>query len=179
MSEQAWHEQGLRDAALAGDAQAWRVLVEKHQEAVRRYLGWRLGGCIATLDDLAQESWLIAARSLRKFAPGRGTFQHWLFGIAANICRNHLRTRRRSRQRPYPQDHEPAEESPEDQRASRVADALAELPDHYERLLRAKYFEGASVECIAHSEKQTAKAIESLLTRARTAFRELYEKNSP
>lgn len=179
MSEQAWHEQGLRDAALAGDAQAWRVLVEQHQAAVRRYLAWRLGGCVATLDDLAQESWLIAARSLRKFAPARGAFQHWLFGIVGNVCRNHLRTRRRSRQRPYLQGHEPAEESREDQRAHRVADALAALPDHYERLLRAKYFEGASVECIAQSEKQTAKAIESLLTRARAAFRELFEKDSP
>ncbi|HQR09476.1 MAG TPA: RNA polymerase sigma factor [Gemmatales bacterium] len=179
MSEQAWHEQGLRDAALAGDAEAWRVLVEKHQAAVRRYLAWRLGGCVATLDDLAQESWLIAARSLRKFAPSRGTFQHWLFGIAANVCRNHLRSRRRSKQRPLPDGHEPSEKKAEDQQAERVADALAELPDHYERLLRTKYFEGASVECIAESEKQSAKAIESLLTRARTAFRELYEKDSP
>ena len=179
MSEQAWNEQGLRDAALAGDAQAWRVLVEQHQMAVRRYLAWRLGGCVAMLDDLSQESWLIAARSLRKFTPARGTFQHWLFGIAANVCRNHLRARRRSKQRPYPQDHEPAEKSPEDQRANRVADALAELPDHYERLLRAKYFEGTSVEGIAQSERQTAKAIESLLTRARAAFRELYDKDSP
>lgn len=179
MSEQAWYEQGLRDAALAGDAEAWRVLVEQHQDAVRRYLAWRLGGCIASLDDLTQESWLIAARSMRKFAPSRGTFQHWLFGIAANVCRNHLRTRRRSTQLPYPQDLEPAEQSNDDQRAHRVADALTLLPEHYERLLRAKYFEGASVECIACTEKQTAKAIESMLTRARAAFRELYEKDSP
>ena len=73
MSEQAWHEQGLRDAALTGDAEAWRFLVNHHQEAVRRYLAWRLGGSVAMLDDLAQESWLIAARSLRKFAPDRST----------------------------------------------------------------------------------------------------------
>lgn len=179
MSEQAWHEQGLRDAALAGNAEAWRVLVTNHQDAVRRYLSWRLGGSLSFLDDLVQESWLIAARSLRRFAPDRGTFQHWMFGIAANVCRNHLRARRRSRQRPYPQNHEPAEKPSDEQQATRVADALAELPDHYERMLRAKYFEGASVECIAHSEQQTAKAIESLLTRARTAFRELYQKDSP
>ncbi|MFT3880639.1 MAG: sigma-70 family RNA polymerase sigma factor [Gemmatales bacterium] len=179
MSEQAWHEQGLRDAALAGDAEAWRVLVEKHQGTVRRYLAWRLGGCVATLDDLAQESWLIAARSLRKFAPSRGTFQHWLFGIAANVCRNHLRSRRRSKQQPLADGHEPPETPTDNQQTLRVADALAALPDHYERLLRAKYFEGASVECIAGTEGQTAKAIESMLTRARAAFRELYEKDAP
>jgi len=178
MSEQAWHEQGLRDAALAGDAQAWRLLVEQHQDAVRRYLAWRLGGYRSVIDDLAQESWLIAARSLRRFAPERGAFQHWLFGIAGNVCRNHLRSRRRSRQQPLPVHLEPSEEPSSEERAERVAQALAELPEHYERLLRAKYFEEASVECIAQAEGQTAKAIESTLTRARAAFRELYQRET-
>ncbi len=178
MAERAWHEQGLRDAALAGDARAWRVLVEQHQDAVRRYLAWRLGGCLSTLDDLTQESWLIAARSLRRFAPDRGAFQHWLFGIAGNVCRNHLRSRRRSKQRPLPDHLEPSEEPAQHEQSERVALALAELPEHYERLLRAKYFEEASVECIAQAEGQTVKAIESMLTRARAAFRESYQRET-
>lgn len=177
MAERAWHEQGLRDAALAGNADAWRMLVEQHAEPVRRYLAWRLGGSLSVVDDLTQESWLIAARSLRQFAPERGAFQHWLFGIAGNVCRNHLRGRRHSRQRPYSPDLEPAGDDT-DHQAERVAEALAELPTHYEQLLRAKYFEGASMECIAHEQGQTAKAIESLLTRARAAFRELYQRES-
>lgn len=55
MAERAWHEQGLRDAALAGDAVAWRTLIDTHADAVRRYLAWRLGGPVDYLDDLAQE----------------------------------------------------------------------------------------------------------------------------
>jgi RNA polymerase sigma-70 factor, ECF subfamily len=178
MSERAWHEQGLRDAALAGDAGAWCLLVEEHQDAVRRYLAWRLGGYISHLDDLSQETWLIAARSLRRFAPDRGAFQHWLFGIAANVCRNHLRSRRRSKQQPLPHHLEPSEEPAQHEQAERVALALAELPEHYELVLRAKYFEEASVECIAQTEGQTIKAIESMLTRARAAFRESYQKET-
>ncbi len=93
MAERAWHEQGLRDAALAGDAVAWRALIDNHADSVRRYLAWWLGGRLDQIDDLAQESWLIAARSLGQIASERGAFQHWLFGIAGNVCRNHLRSR--------------------------------------------------------------------------------------
>ena len=178
MAERAWHEQGLRDAALAGDAVAWRALIDQHAEAVRRYLAWRLGGRLHAVDDLAQESWLIAARSLRRFAPDRGCFQHWLFGIASNVCRNHLRSQRRSKQQSLPDHLEPSEAPVQHEQAERVAQALAELPEHYERLLRAKYFEEASVECIALAEGQTIKAIESMLTRARAAFRESYQRET-
>ena len=179
MAERAWHEQGLRDAALAGDAGAWRLLVEQHQDEVRRYLAWRLGGCLTHLDDLSQESWLIAARSLETVRSQiEDAFQHWLFGIAANVSRNHLRSRRRSKQQPLPDHLDPSEASGQHEQAECVALALAELPEHYERLLRAKYFEEASVECIAQSEGQTIKAIESMLTRARAAFRESYQRET-
>jgi RNA polymerase sigma-70 factor (ECF subfamily) len=61
------------------------------------------------------------------------------------------------------------------ERAERIAAALADLPEHYEAVLRAKYLEGASVAQIAEASGQTSKAVESLLTRARQAFREKYQ----
>jgi RNA polymerase sigma-70 factor (ECF subfamily) len=45
---------------------------------------------------------------------------------------------------------------------------------HYEAVLRAKYLEGQSVADIAAGRGDSAKAVESLLTRARQAFREAY-----
>jgi RNA polymerase sigma-70 factor (ECF subfamily) len=59
-------------------------------------------------------------------------------------------------------------------RAERVALALASLLEHYEAVLRAKYLDGNSVAEIACERHETPKAIESLLTRAREAFRGIY-----
>jgi RNA polymerase sigma-70 factor (ECF subfamily) len=50
------------------------------------------------------------------------------------------------------------------------------LPGRYEAVLRAKYLDQQSVAQIAESWRETPKAIESLLTRAREAFRAAYEK---
>jgi RNA polymerase sigma-70 factor (ECF subfamily) len=55
-----------------------------------------------------------------------------------------------------------------------VAQAFAELPPHYEAVLRAKYLDGLSVHAIAEQRGDSPKAVESLLTRARQAFREAY-----
>ncbi len=175
MAERAWVETGLREAALAGDACAWRRLVTDHVEPLRRYLAWRLGG-LHDVDDLAQEVWLQAAKSLRRFDPLRGPFHAWLMGIAFHTLRNHRRSVRRSKQRPMPEGELAASE--EDRQAERVAEALEQLPENYEQVLRAKYLEGRSVACIAQSTGQGEKAVESLLTRARQAFRTSYERET-
>jgi RNA polymerase sigma-70 factor (ECF subfamily) len=48
------------------------------------------------------------------------------------------------------------------------------LPPHYEEVLRCKYLDGQSVADIALAWNESPKAVESLLTRARHAFREAY-----
>ena len=50
--------------------------------------------------------------------------------------------------------------------------ALDYLPDNYSKALRLKYFEGHSVKHIAQQLEVSVKAAESILTRARLAFRE-------
>ena len=65
------------------------------------------------------------------------------------------------------------------ERAERVAVALAELPPRYEAVLRAKYLDGRSVQQIAEAGGETPKAVESLLGRAREAFRDMYLHQEP
>ena len=50
--------------------------------------------------------------------------------------------------------------------------ALDQLPAHYGNALEWKYLEGLSVKQIAGRLKLSPKAVESLLTRAREAFRD-------
>jgi RNA polymerase sigma factor (sigma-70 family) len=50
--------------------------------------------------------------------------------------------------------------------------ALDRLPSHYARVLEWKYLEGYTMKEIAGRIDSTSKAVESLLTRARIAFRD-------
>lgn len=177
----SWRERAVCDAVLAGDRAAWRAWYDEHFPRLAAYVGWRCGGLPELVEDVLQETWLTAVRRLRTFDPARGPFAGWLCGIAANAVRNAVRARRRHhrRSRPLEAAAEPAG-SPDPaaaEKAERVAAALAALPEHYEAVLRAKYLDRRTVDEIAAARGESPKAVESLLTRARQAFREAYEAN--
>jgi RNA polymerase sigma-70 factor (ECF subfamily) len=177
--DDVWRERAVRDAVLAGDGTAWRGWYDAHFARLAAYAGWRCGGLTDLAEDVIQETWLTAVRRLRAFDPARGPFFLWLCGIAANAARNAVRGRRRYHRRSRPLDAGPeppaADTDSNRDRAERVAAALAGLPDRYEAVLRAKYLDRQTVEQIAADWGTTPKGIESLLTRARQAFREVYE----
>jgi RNA polymerase sigma-70 factor (ECF subfamily) len=177
-SDRLWRERGLRDAVLAGDERAWRSWYEETYAPLSRYVLWRCGGLRDMADEVVQDVWLTAVRRISRFDPATGPFPAWLRGIAAHILRNHFRQRRR-RGRNCSLDGAATAEAPGDpegrERAEEVAAALSTLPDHYEDILRAKYLDGRSVAEIAAERGETVKGVESLLTRARQAFRDAYE----
>jgi RNA polymerase sigma-70 factor (ECF subfamily) len=177
MTERVWRERGLRDAVAAGDAAAWRAWYEAEYAPLEGYVLWRCGSLRDLADDVLQETWLTAVRRVRRFDPSAGPFRAWLCGIAANVLRNHLRARRRraDRLRPLLGDVGRVDSAAADREwAERVAAALAALPERYERVLRMKYLDHMSMADIAAAGGETEKAVESLLTRARAAFREAY-----
>jgi RNA polymerase sigma-70 factor (ECF subfamily) len=174
--DRVWRERGLREAVLAGDEQAWRQWYDESFADLYAYVLWRCGGLRDHADELTQEVWLTAVRRLSSFDPGSGSFVGWLRGIAAQLARNHFRKEQR---RANLFGHMRARESPDTdwhqrEQAERVARALAELPEHYEAVLRAKYLDGLEMAAIAQARGQSLKAIESLLSRAREAFRIVY-----
>ena len=170
----------LRGAVLAGDESAWQTWYEETFDDVYRYVRWRCGGRRDWADEIVQQTWLTAVRRIRRFDPQQGSFLAWLRGIAANVLRNDLRRQRRqTRSRPPPgdpvEDGQVVERPAEDrQREGRIAAALAALSEREEAVLRAKYLEGLSVAEIASARGETPKAVESLLSRARAAFRNVY-----
>lgn len=167
-------ERQLQRAVLAGEDFAWRTLYDDAFAALYAYVLWRCGGLRERADEVTQETWLTAVRRLRSFDPVAGSFAAWLRGIAVNVLRNHFRRETRRTRRMQPLEGEPlAEEQPHEQ-AERIGAALAALPEHYEAVLRMKYLDGWSVADIAAERGESPKAIESLLTRAREAFRQAY-----
>jgi RNA polymerase sigma-70 factor (ECF subfamily) len=176
MTDRAWRERGLRDAVVRGDDRAWRAWYDAEYPGLEAYVLWRCGGLRDSADDVIQETWLTAVRKVRAFDPETGGFHQWLCGIAANVLRNHLRSRRR---RPGHEGLNGIEGRSDTaladrERAERVAAALAALPERYEAVLRMKYLDRMSVADMAAARGETEKAVESLLSRARAAFREAY-----
>ena len=83
---------------LAGDRDAYRVLLERHGRAVYR-LAIRITGNPEDAEDVVQEAFLRAFRELRRFET-RSSFRTWISRIAANYALDMARSRRRCDGRP-------------------------------------------------------------------------------
>jgi RNA polymerase sigma-70 factor, ECF subfamily len=179
-ADRVWRERSLRDAVLSGDEQAWRIWYDEAFADLYAYVLWRCAGLRDHADEVVQETWLVAVRRIAAFDPIQAAFATWLRGIAAHVLHNHFRcARRRNRWHTSLDGVEPAARSDVEQRerSERVARALSQLPQRYEAVLRAKYLDGQSVAAVAEAWNETPKAIESLMTRARQAFREKYDES--
>ena len=176
MTERVWRERGIRDAVAAGDDRAWQALYNAEFAPLEAYVLWRCGSMRDLSNDVLQETWMTAVRRIRRFDPERGSAHQWLCGIAANVLRNALRSRRRgTRFEPLNGDETVADSTVADrERAQRIAMALAVVSDRHEAVLRMKYLDRMSMADIGAATGETEKAVESLLTRARAAFREAY-----
>lgn len=84
----------LVSRALAGSDAAFSRLVERHQAAVRGFLRRTLGGGWAEADDVAQDAFLAAWRSLRSLKDPAGV-RAWLCGIAWRKAQDRIRGARR------------------------------------------------------------------------------------
>ena len=122
---------------------------------------------------------MTAVRRIRDFDASRAQFGTWLRGIADNTIRNDARKRKRlgSVEVESSEASDRAQAPPNELGAPEcVRVTLAALPDHYRDVICAKYRDGMSVMEIAAERGQSGKAVESLLTRARDAFRREYRR---
>jgi len=119
-------------AAKNGDPDAWRGLYRAHAGRLLLWLETRATGLDESPDDLAAESWLVAAQKIADFHGTSSEFAGWLFGIARNHTAN---SRRRSGRRQAASAAIPAEDhlvpGPESvfTGAEWVREALQTLPD--------------------------------------------------
>jgi len=88
-------DEQLLAAYLGGEAPAMRELIVRYHDDLIRFLT-RLTNSRDTADDVFQETFIQIHRSGSSFDPER-TFRPWLFTIAANKARDHLRKQSRRR----------------------------------------------------------------------------------
>lgn len=87
-------DEALIDACAGGDKAALGELFDRYYRQVYRFIS-RMSGCdIRDLDDLVQSSFLEVQRSARRFRQASAV-KTWIFAIAANVVRHHIRSEAR------------------------------------------------------------------------------------
>jgi RNA polymerase sigma-70 factor (ECF subfamily) len=82
------------EAVLAGERAAFRVLVERHQKGVRALM-LRMVHNGADADDLAQQAFVAAFDALGRFDVEQ-RFSTWIYRIAINLAKDHLKSKKRT-----------------------------------------------------------------------------------
>lgn len=168
-----------------GDESAFEMFASHYVPALLRFASARLADQPELARDLVQSTVCHVLERLDAYR-GEASLFTWL----AACCRNEIAMHfRRQRSRPVLVSIEPvtvAEVESPSMNPEELADlgdtrglvhrALDELAPPYASALEWKYLEGDSVESIASRLRMSAKAAESLLTRARSAFRVAYSR---
>jgi len=170
-----WH---LMSLAANGDEEAFRVIVERHQDRLVRLCQRLLHDREEALD-AAQEVFIKAYGKAGSLKP-KGELFTWLYRVATHHCFNKLRRRRIVRFLPIgdsregePVGWEPSDQAPTPDRelAARerwqaTRNAISRLPESQRAVLVLAKFEGLSYRQIAETLQITEGAVESRLFRA-------------
>lgn len=81
----------LARRAAGGDEAAYAALIERHQGPIHGFI-FRSAGDVETARDLTQEVFVKAWFALGRIQE-RARFSTWLFQIAANLCRDHAKSK--------------------------------------------------------------------------------------
>ncbi|MCB0192858.1 MAG: sigma-70 family RNA polymerase sigma factor [Anaerolineae bacterium] len=76
-----------------GDQDAFDELYNLHAQSIYR-LGWAMLQQTQAAEDVVQETFLRAYKARQRFDPSKASFGTWLYQIALNYCRSHLRKKR-------------------------------------------------------------------------------------
>ena len=168
---------------LHGDEDALSVFYDAHFERVYYFVLARVDGNHSDAEDVVQDTFLACLRTLGNFAGGASLYS-WLCAIAKHKVLDLRRREARRRRLEIPftileNDYEDSlflhrERASSNDHQELVQEALLSLPDHYQSVLTQKYVDQRTTKEIADSCGQSAKAAESLLTRARNAFRKTF-----
>ena len=180
------HEERLVDEARRGSKDAFADLVRLHQAQVRAYIACRVPDPDVR-DDLAQEVFLSAHRSLGSFAR-QSSFGTWLTAIAKNRVLYFLRSEQQRkahegvsleaalmRWSAAEAESSVAEAAGPELELSALTGCMGGLPERSNRLIRSFYFEGRTAPEIGHLGNMSEAAVWMALSRIRQALRRCVE----
>jgi RNA polymerase sigma-70 factor, ECF subfamily len=149
-------EQDVIARVLRGERAAFAVLVDAYAKPIFN-LALRMTGNRQDADDLAQETFLRAYRKLKRFDPEKKFFT-WIYTIALNIIRNHLKNSSERTARSAGKDQSPADPvdpaNPEElfldrEKALFLEICLHKLPFELKETVVLRYYQDLSFDEIA------------------------------
>jgi len=182
----------LARKVLDGDERATQQFIDAYFPRLYRYALLRLTHDEYAAEEVVQETLIIAARRIETYR-GEASLFTWL----TQICRRELfRFNKKDQRRnsilvlmdedplvrsiveslESPTGNEPLEEYEKSQLANLVHLALDYLPNRYGDALEYKYIEGLSINEIAVRMQIGSEAVQSLLARARLAFKDAFNE---
>lgn len=171
-------DDALYHAWSTGDAAAGGRLVDRHLARVGRFFANKVGSA-ADAEELIGATFEIVARRLGDFQ-GRGSFRAYLYGIAHNVLRNHLRSKRRHGHEVDPDTESVAALGPTpvtlagERREQRLLlEALRQLPLEAQIVIEMSYFEGMSRSEIAAALALPEGTVGSRMRRAHQRLQEV------
>jgi RNA polymerase sigma-70 factor (ECF subfamily) len=135
----ATHAEAFTDEALVassalGDSAAMAALIDRFHQPLYRFVARLIGSDGSDRDDLVQATFVEVATSAHRFRR-ESSVKVWMFGIAANLARNHIRTAQRRRRMesvlattPIESTRQPDREAEQRQMMERLAAAIDRLP---------------------------------------------------
>jgi RNA polymerase sigma-70 factor (ECF subfamily) len=191
MTEQPNAERELVSGMLAGEERAFTAFFDDYFPRIYRFALPRLGGDPDTCKEVVQTTLIKAMRNLASWR-GEAALFTWVCQICRREIADHLRSVRRHaghvvliEDSPQMRDvfesiAAPASQGPMQmhsaaERRRLIQSVLDRLPVRYGDVLEWKYVDGDSVEQIGERLGIGHTAAQSMLARARTAFREALE----
>ena len=163
---------------VAGEVNDYRVLVERHQDAIYRFV-YSLVGHRHEAEDITQDVFLAAYKSLATFDSRRAMFSTWLFTIARNRAINRLNRCRDTtlvKSMPEPIDaHSPGDAVEEDEFLEQLNHALNDLPMDQRTVFVLAEIQELSYAEIADIEHISLGTVKSRLHRAKQHLRSALE----
>lgn len=184
-------DRALVSRMRAGDQRAFDEFFKESAPRLIAFIARRTALDPATLEDIVQSALIKAVRHLASYR-GEAALFTWL----TEICRNELADQhRQAKRRPAhlsvdeseaahrwaamlraPDSEEPAAQLQTAAERAEILRVLDGLPLNYSLVLEAKYGDGLSVGAIAQQLGLTEIAVQSMLARAREAFRRRWQR---
>jgi len=186
-------DEQIVELVQSGQTDAFEVLVKRYETRLFNYLR-RMTGNAFDAEDLFQETFLRVYTHLDRFRPG-GLFRPWVYRIATNACKDHLRWwRRRPRQvaqraadsgeadlleRAASPAANPRERAAQAELAERLAESVNKLSARHRAVFLMARHEGMSYEEIGYAlgipvgtvKSRMNKAVDSLMREIEEAVR--------
>jgi len=179
-------DEDLMAQIATGDEEAFRQLIERHQDRVYGTVAKMLGGTGPDVEELAQEIFLRVWRAAPKYQV-KAKFTTWLMTITRNLVFTFFESKGRKREElheiPETEDdfaegkggcwkRTPADELSGKELLAAIARACAELPKAQRMVVHLRQYEGMEFEEISQVMGMSLTAAKALMFRARENLRD-------